>query len=68
MFQCLGIWDLDIRGHYKGIWRLYFNSHQNEKQDSIANAAEEQGIPRLIRHSRSGSELIIVGCPYSYFW
>lgn len=61
MFQCLGIWDLDIRGHYKGMWRLYLN---NDNEDTGINV-DEEGIPA---HSKSGTELFIIGCPFSYFW
>ncbi|XP_015373420.1 PREDICTED: protein O-linked-mannose beta-1,2-N-acetylglucosaminyltransferase 1-like isoform X2 [Diuraphis noxia] len=58
--KCLGIWDLDIRGHYKGMWRLYLNT---DNQDDGTNA-DEEGIPT---HIKSGSELFIISCPFSHF-
>lgn len=62
VFQCLGIWDLDIRGHYKGMWRLYLNRFDSDNQEDTIG---EEGI---ITHNKSGIELFIIGCPFSYFW
>lgn len=65
----MGIWDLDIRGHYKGIWRLYLNNHQFEdNRENNANEFKEQGKATAALHSKSGTELFIIGCPFSYFW
>lgn len=44
------------------MWRLYLNRYDSENQDDTIG---EEGI---ITHNKSGIELFIIGCPFSYFW
>lgn len=43
------------------MWRLYLNHEDSDNPDN----GDEEGIPA---HTKSGSELFIIGCPFSYFW
>jgi len=47
------------------MWRLYLNrGYGGDNEDDGANG-DEEGMPI---QGKSGTELFVIGCPFSYFW